>query len=188
MKKIIFLSLLATQTVFAAISIKSQPNKGQIQFEAVGRPSMIKIKGEGSAIASSLVLNQNALTGVVAFSLTSLKTGIDLRDEHMKEKYLEVKTYPHAKIIITNLALPATWSLKNPTVSGLAFKAQLQLHGVTREVAGTFSIEGEQLKTNAEFEIKLSDYNIDIPSYLGVKVADNVKISVALNQQVVKQN
>ena len=187
-KNILIMGLFISQTAFSAILIKSQPNASEIQFEAIGRPSMIKIKGVGNALASSINLNQNSLSGVIAFSLTSLKTGIDLRDEHMKEKYLQVKKYPYAKLTINQLSLPASWSLKNPKVSSLPFKAQLQLHGVTKDVTGSFVIEDEKLKTNAEFEINLSDFGIEIPSYLGVKVADVVKINVMLGPQVINQN
>ena len=51
-------------------------------------------------------------------------------------------------------------------------------HGVEKEITGVYNIESGQLKSSAQFEIKLSDFNIDIPVYLGVKVADVVKINV----------
>ena len=36
----------------------------------------------------------------VTVPLAGLQTGIDLRDRHMREKYLEVGTYPHAELVV----------------------------------------------------------------------------------------
>ena len=179
MSKQIFLTiLLASQLATAAIEVKSTAVNGKVLFEATGRPSMIKIKGEGEGAVSNLQLNQNKISGEIFFKLESLKTGIGLRDEHLKEKYLQVKTNPVARLTIKELVLPAAWSLQNATVVETAFHAILNLHGVEKEITGVYNIESGQLKSSAQFEIKLSDFNIDIPVYLGVKVADVVKINV----------
>jgi polyisoprenoid-binding protein YceI len=171
--------LLATKTSIAAIELKT---KGLIEFEATGRPSMIKIKGQGEGATSKFLLDGNQLKGVVSFNLDSLKTGIELRDEHMKEKYLKTKKNPTALMKIPSVTLPTGWSLQNAEVKNLAFNAVLKLNGVEKAVKGNFNISGNApLSSQAEFEIKLSDFQIEIPEYLGVKVADSVKIKVALN-------
>ena len=160
---------------------------GQVGFEAIGKPSMLKIKGTGSGAASQLVLNGGKLSGEVTFMLDSLKTGIDMRDEHMKEKYLQVKANPVARLTLTELALPTGWSLQNPLVNSANFRGKLMLHGVSHDIEGTYSIDSAQLGATAQFEIKLSDYNIDIPNYLGVKVADTVKVSTSFNHMTLIQ-
>lgn len=186
---ILILAVIAAQTTLAAIEIKSDTANGSVQFEAIGRPAMIKIKGEGDGASSILTLNQNNLSGEISFNLSSLKTGIGLRDEHMKEKYLQVKTNPVARLALSNLQLPSAWTLQNPLVGSQTFKGKLLLHGVEREVTGVYTIENQQLKSNAQFEIKLSDFKIDIPSYLGVKVADSVKVTVNFEKMnLIKKN
>lgn len=173
--------LIASQTSFAAIELKTSKSAGQIEFEATGRPSMIKIKGQGEGATSKFILDGNQLKGVVSFNLDSLKTGIELRDQHMKEKYLKTKTNPTALMKIPSVTLPAGWDLQNAEVKDLSFNAILKLNGVEKPVKGILNIGASPLRSQAEFEIKLSDFQIEIPEYLGVKVADTVKIKVALN-------
>lgn len=183
MKKSLFLMILMSiQFAEALIEIKTLPMTGKVQFEAVGRPSMIKIKGAGEGASSNLRLNQNKISGEITFNLDSLKTGIELRDEHMKEKYLQVKSNPLARLTFNNFQLPAGWSLQNTTLTSAPFRAKLLLHGVERDITGVYNIESGQLKSSAQFEIQLSDFKIDIPVYLGVKVADTVKINVSFEK------
>lgn len=173
----------------AVIEVKTLPVSGKVQFEAIGRPSMIKIKGEGEGATSRLQLSQNKISGEITFNLDTLKTGIGLRDEHMKEKYLQVKTHPLAKLRFNDFQLPLSWTLQNPALTTANFRATLSLHGIDREITGTYTIEGTQLKSKAQFEIKLSDFKIDIPVYMGVKVADVVKINVTFDKMnVIKTN
>lgn len=175
---ITILSLSAT----AAIQLKSNPKDGMVEFEAIGRPSMLKIKGVGEGVTSNLQIENNMLSGDLRFSLKSLKTGIELRDEHLLNKYLQISQFAEAKLIFIKFNLPKDFSLVNPTAANHPFKALLDLHGVQKEVTGFYSVTSANLVSAASFEIKLSDFNIEIPSYLGIKVADIVKIKVSLNK------
>lgn len=162
----------------ATVNVSSEPSQGKIEFEAVGRPSMVKIKGEGEGPSSSLSVKDKKLSGELKFKLQSLKTGIDLRDDHMKNKYLEIDKYPNATLKIQDLALPDNWNEKNPSLKDFPFKGILNLHGKEKEVAGILSMN-EQAKAQADFEIKISDFGVEIPSYLGITVADKVKVRLA---------
>jgi polyisoprenoid-binding protein YceI len=177
----IIVIMFLSQTCIAAIELKTNKSAGQIEFEATGRPSMIKIKGQGEGATSKFILDGNQLKGVVIFNLNSLKTGIELRDQHMKEKYLKTKSNPTALMKIPPFNLPVGWSLQNADLKNLAFNAILKLNGVEKTVQGQLSIAGAPLSSQAEFEIKLSDFQIEIPEYLGVKVADTVKVKVTLS-------
>ena len=53
------------------------------------------------------------------------------------------------------------------------------MHGKEVPVKGTFSLNDKKV-ADAEFKIKLSDYNIEIPDYLGVKVAELVTIKTQI--------
>lgn len=65
-------------------------------FVAKGRPALIAIKGTGDGATGSLNEMNGTITGEIQFQLKSLKTGIDLRDSHLKDKYLEVEKFPIA--------------------------------------------------------------------------------------------
>ncbi len=175
--------------VFSAelYSLKSRPESGKVEFEAVGRPSMIKINGSGAGPVADLAVNGDKISGTVVFQLDTLSTGIDERDAHMRDNYLHVKDMPSAKLTFTKFQMPAGWSVKNPQVPISSFRGKLWLHGVEKELTGMYSITSDRFKMNARFEIKLADYKIDIPTYLNVKVADLVKVSITIDQmQLVK--
>lgn len=100
----------------------------------------------------------------VTIDLKSLTTGIALRDKHTKE-HLLVEKYPQAKLI---------------KASGKDGKgiATIEVRGKTKDVAGTYKIEGNTLK--AEFPMKLSDLEITGVRYMAVGVKDDVKVHIEL--------
>jgi polyisoprenoid-binding protein YceI len=173
---ILFLAFTSQAAVESTLTLK--PSKGDVQIEAVGRPAMVKIKGKGEGPTGALKIVGATVTGDITFTLDTLDTGIDLRNEHMKEKYLETKKHPKATLTLKEVALPAGWTKEKPQVSGAKFKGELTLHGEKKPVEGTFEVtENKELK--AKMELKISDYKIDIPSYLGITVADTVKVQIS---------
>lgn len=180
MKTLLFMMMFVGGVAQAAIpesTVNLKPAQGAVQIEAVGRPAMVKIKGKGEGPQGTLKVNGSVVSGEVKFALNTLDTGIDLRNEHMKEKYLETGKHPVATLTIKEVAIPAGWSKEKPQVAETAFKGELTLHGEKRPVEGLFEITGDK-ELKAKMELKISDYKIDIPSYLGVTVADTVKIQI----------
>ncbi len=75
---------------------------------------------------------------------------------------------------------------EKPKLSEQNFKGMLTLRGVTKPVEGKFSV-GNKRDVSASFKIKLTDFNVEIPKYLGVTVADEVNIDVKIAElKVVK--
>ena len=117
-----------------------------------------------------------AVGGALAVDLRTLKTGIGMRDRHMKENYLEVEKGPSF----------GTATLENITVDKLdgktSFNATLVLHGERRSITGSATLERRDggYRVQAEFPVKVSHYNIAKPSYLGVGVQDEIRIKIAL--------
>ncbi len=102
----------------------------------------------------------------VKVPLAGLKTGIDLRDKHMKDKYLEVEKYPEAELI------EASGSDGNG-------KGRLKIRGIEKEIAGTYRIVNDK-EVEVKFPLKLSDYGITGIRYLGVGVKDETQVTVTL--------
>ncbi|MDR3606988.1 MAG: YceI family protein [Oligoflexia bacterium] len=160
---------------------------GSSAFHAVGRPSAIKINGTGASPKGVLTWGDDGrVGGSVTLDLSSLDTGISMRTNHMKEKYLEAGKFPQAKLAITELGIPATNVSKEFTQENASFKGNLTLHGVTKPVSGTLRIEhhAKNAVVHAEFTVKISDYSIAIPVFAGITVADEVNIAVDANAPV----
>lgn len=152
---------------------KFQPGQGKVSFLAKGRPALISIHGTGKGLAGELVEKEGRLTGKVSFRLETLTTGIDLRDEHMKNKYLQIQDHPEASLQFENFEMPKG-------AGKFKFSGDLFLHGVKQNIEGLATIvkEDDGEKVSAEFVIKLSQFKIDIPSFQGITVAEDVQIKI----------
>lgn len=174
---VLFLSQFAT-----AASLDLSEPKNKVEFLAVGKPSAIKIRGEMKTdkvkqpLTGKLVFEGASVTGKTEFQLDAFDTGIDLRNQHMKEKYLEVGKYPKATMQITEMKLPSD---KDVTAEAVPFSGTLSFHGKEKPVKGTAKVEKKDRKVDMtfQFDIAAADFGIETPSYLGIKVTDAVKVT-----------
>lgn len=161
-------------------SLSFKETDGKVSFLAVGKPAMIKIVGEGPGPQGTLTLMDGKLSGTLTIDMTKLTTKIELRDDHMKNKYLEVGKYPTSIITFKDYDL----KLKSLTSKEVEqpFSADLQLHGITKPVTGTIKLSKDNLsfKGIATFKIKVTDFMDTLPSYAGIKIADDVEVTVDL--------
>ena len=121
----------------------------------------------------------SALDGSLAVDLRSIDTGISLRNDHLREKYLEVdKGAGFDKAVLSDITLKGL-NVEAPDGKG-SFSGSLTLHGVTKTVGGPVEVRkaGAGLRVKASFPVNLHDYNIAEPRYLGVGVRDTVQVDV----------
>lgn len=142
--------------------------KGKVQWQAVGTPGFLKINAEGGEFKGHVEAGKDGkVSGQFTCALAFFKTGIDLRDEHMRDRYLEVQKHPEAKLKLD------PWT---PTSGESEWTGTLTLKGVTRPVKGVANyVEGHLI---ASFVVNVSDYPIGVPSYLGVTMAKEVTVTV----------
>lgn len=164
----LILTLLISLSAFAEI-VSFKSTDGKTEFLAVGKPAMIKINGEGPGPEGVLTVTGTAVSGVLKVSLDKFTTKMDLRDDHMKNKYLEVSKYPEAALEITEIAEKS-------------FKGKLTLHGKASNVEGSFSTEKKDkvITGDADFVFKITDHLDALPSWMGIKVAETVNVKVKL--------
>jgi polyisoprenoid-binding protein YceI len=175
MKNFIFNFLvLSINSICHSAVYKLSADQGQITFLAKGKPALISIKGEGAGASAQLLEKDSMLNGVVSFQLDTLKTGIELRDDHLKNKYLEVEKFPTATLTFSNFKIP------DDLTSEIPFNGILNLHGIDQPIQGLVTInkESKQQKLKADFKIKLSQFKIEIPSFKGITVAEDVQIKI----------
>jgi len=122
-----------------------------------------------------------AFGGDLRLDLRTIDTGIDLRNRHLRDTYLEVAKGPgYDTAVLSGLVLPGT-DPSNP--AGKAkFTAVILLHGVKRPVAGEAEIRTivNTARVEARFPLRLSDYAIEPPRYLGVGVQDEIQVNISL--------
>jgi polyisoprenoid-binding protein YceI len=127
------------------------------------------------------------LSGSLAVDLASLDTGIGFRNQHMRDRYLEVgKGEGFERALLSDLKLDG---LDPATASGKArFTAALQVHGVSQPVAGQARLrrEGELVRVEAAFPVTTSAFGIPRTEYLGVGVKDELRVTVTLDAREVR--
>jgi polyisoprenoid-binding protein YceI len=178
-------SLLAwSGGAFAAV-IQVSPAQGTVEFDALGRPAMLKIHGVGTGAEGALAIEQGKVTGELSFDLNSLETGISLRNKHMKEKYLKTGEHPKAVLHLDPVAGLSAWN-SSSDLRNVPFTGMLSLSGSTKSVSGTVSVTPASGKSlvEARFELKLTDFGIELPSFAGVTVADRVQVQVRMQDVV----
>ena len=122
-----------------------------------------------------------ALGGEIRVDLSSLDTGIELRNTHLREKYLEVARgaeFATAVLSAVHLGKAGTPDFRGQT----PFTGTLLLHGTRRPVAGQAEIrsEGNDVRIVASFPVRIDEYGIAPPRYLGVGVKNEVQVKVSL--------
>ncbi len=168
MKSLIILFVLSLNVALGA-TYELKPASESVRFRAKGVPSFIAIEGSGSGLEGVIEQVGNMIRGELVFELSSVTTGIELRDDHLKNKYLNISQYPHAKLTLKEE--------QTITEQGkIQFKAILGLHGVEREIHGSGFLAKDRL--TAQFALNLSDFQIEIPSFQGITVAQEVLIEV----------
>jgi len=140
-----------------------------------------------SALSGSLspsAAHAPALDGSITVDLRTLDTGIGLRNEHLKEHYLEVdKGEGYDKAVLSDIDLKGVHA--DSSEGKGSFTGLLTLHGVKKTVSGPIEVRktGEGVRVKASFPVHLPEYNIAEPRYLGVGVKDTVQVDVTFITQ-----
>lgn len=137
----------------------------------------------GEIVADPADLGDSA-TVRIEVDLASLDTGIDKRNQHMREKHLETAKYP--KAIFTGAAIlgPKPAKLAPGKSVPLEVEGTFSLHGVDRRLRTTVEVtllDGggpPRLKLHARFPVSLSDYAISRPEFLFLKLSDAQDVEV----------
>ena len=108
--------------------------------------------------------------------LQTLETGIGIRDKHMKDNYLEVEKGPDFSAAMFE-------DIRVEKLDGKSvFSGTLMLHGQRKPISGTAELQQRdgRIRVQAQFPLKISDFEIPTPKYLGVGVRDEIQIKVSL--------
>ena len=132
----------------------------------------------GSVTASAR--GTRAFDGSLTVDLRTLDTGLGLRNEHLRENYLEVDKGPGFDTATLSEIDLNGFNADAPQGKG-SFTGLLTLHGVSKTVSGTVDVRqaGAGLRVKASFPVDLPEHSIRTPRYLGVGVKDTVQVEVA---------
>jgi polyisoprenoid-binding protein YceI len=164
--------LLVSAVAFASSLALAAPvavKGASIGFAAKANVGMV-IEGTTSAIT----VDEDAKNVTLTVSVGSLTTGVELRDKHMKETYLEAPKFPEAKLVIEKgcLALPESGEKSGEC------PAAFTLHGETKGVTVKYkaAVAGKSVDVDASFVANFLDHGVQEPKYMGIKVKPLVDV------------
>jgi polyisoprenoid-binding protein YceI len=112
--------------------------------------------------------------------LASIDTGIPLRNEHMRDNFLETAKFPKASFKVSQLMGKAMPPLKPGQKVTLTSLGSFSLHGktMTKKIPVTVTIRGDKLRIQSTFPVRLSDFDIKRPEVVFQKLAETVFVTV----------
>lgn len=178
--------MLSSRPLFLGLLLLLVAGTAQARgFKVTGAP---EVAFKGKAVGMNLVGKTQDLTArddgkklIFEVQLDTLKTGIELRDRHMTEKYLETAKYPKATLTLdkSQLVLPASGNQKGE------LKATLRIRGKTKEVPVRYEVRASKAgyTIKATMPVNYKDFGIEVPSYMGVTVRPDLDVEVAFQAQ-----
>ena len=138
-----------------------------------------------TADASAKLLTEpfEVLAAEFSVPLASMDTWNGLRNRHMRDAF-EADKFPLITFKFTSAA-PVADKLTDGTKVTLNVKGLWQMHGVTKEIEVPVTVERvkgtELVRLQGELALSLKEYNVVVPPFLGVRVADRVSVHLKLN-------
>lgn len=108
--------------------------------------------------------------------LTTLDTGIDLRNRHMRNNYLETDRY---RFTYFEGAIRNIKEIENNSYE-VEVEGGLFIHGVTKQIKTTGFLKDadDGLIVQTEFDVSLPDFNVDIPQLMFMKINEVIKLEL----------
>lgn len=181
-KNILILCLIISSQCFGKIiQVELNKDKSPVEFEAKGNPSLLTIKGVKGKGSGTLKFSDDALSGSVLVDLNDFDTDLDTRNEHMKEKYLETGKagFNQAVLKINSATLPKGFPEKLNKIEKQSLEGMLSLHGKEKKIIFLTDMqkEGNEFSGKVDFKIKISDFGIEVPSFAGITIEDEVQVT-----------
>ena len=185
------MSMLVAFLILCGIGVQAQDKyftrTGAISFNAEGALDDVEeIKAKNTTATSVVDIASGQMEWAVLMKGFQFKSA--LMQEHFNENYVESDKFPKAafKGQIDNHA-NVKWTTDG--AYPVVVNGKMTMHGITKDITakGTVNVKGGKPVLASDFSIKLSDYAIKIPSVVGNKIANEVKITVTAGLEPFKK-
>jgi len=164
----------------ARFEFPANEKSNSIQF--VSRAPAETVTGKTNQLSGHVVLDPSAVGDSIEISidvpLTTLDTGMALRNQHMRENHLETDKFPTATFRGAHVVKGAGTVLAAGQTQSVEIEGEFQVHGVTKTIHVPVELtwtpasgdKHESLRSVARFDVKLSEYDIKRPQFLVMKL------------------
>jgi len=126
-------------------------------------------------------LTRPALSGIreIVVDLRQLTSDSERRDRALRERFLESRRYPYSRLAAAALiGLPSAFTPGQPFPFRL--EGDLEVRGATRRThwRGEAALARDTLRGRATTQVAMTDFGIEVPRFLWLRVADSVKVEI----------
>jgi hypothetical protein len=143
-------------------------------FEANCSHGFLTVEGNAKVDGSLIKGKDGTSSGIFEVNLKDLDTGIEIRNNIMREKHLEVQKYPTATLVLNPVTVLSQGYFN--------WTGDLTLHGVTNKISGVAFVDEKEIE--AKFSINILDYKITKASSAGVGLDDKINIIVHISNNI----
>ncbi|MDX2085134.1 MAG: YceI family protein [Candidatus Melainabacteria bacterium] len=205
-----FMALLAASTLAWCVSAQAEAAKKQFVINDPSKRDVIAFESDAPL---ELIQGQtNAARGLISFDenfqfdakhpfkiafevdLASIDTGIPLRNEHMRDNFLETGKFPKARFVATSINMKQKPPFKLGQTVDVTATGNFTLHGKTVRKTVPLKVTyfpesaasknrfkaGNIVRVKGKFPVRLEDHGIKRPEVIFQKLAETVYVSVDL--------
>jgi polyisoprenoid-binding protein YceI len=165
--------LVISGAAWAGSALSGTP---KVSFFATGKPGFLSIEGKTKTVS----LTDDGTNLIFTVPIATVDTGIALRDEHMRDTYVQAAQFPDLVLSVPKAGL--TWPTPGGERTTGTVTAAFTTHGVTKQVPVTYQIDPSKsgVTVKASFPFNVTEHNIEIPTYLGVTILPDMRAEVVL--------
>ncbi len=196
------LSLLVTLLAFEGTGYAQARNFrviGGSRIQFVSDAPLERITGASSTISGQFSVDAaqlSATRGQIAVPVASIRTGMDLRDEHLRGSgWLDSARFANVSFEIVRVV--ATGPLLPNQTARVQIVGRLTVHGQAREVTSEAQVRlvplsaetraqgatSDMLRVQARFTVNLTAHGISVPGPVRLKVANEIQVNVTIRAQ-----
>lgn len=137
---------------------------------------LLTFTGTSENLTGLIDLDDNLIDFYI--DLETLDTGINLRNRHMRESYLETNKYRFAEFT-GELITP--FDINSSDEQSVTVRGDFTMRGISREmeINGTLTNIGGELQLEASWTVLLEDYDIERPRVVFYELADEQEITIS---------
>ncbi|UJR86182.1 Hypothetical protein I5071_82640 [Sandaracinus amylolyticus] len=169
---------------------------GGSRIQWVSDAPLERITGVNNAVTGELTVDPANLAtarGTVSVDIAQMRTGLDLRDEHLRgSDWLDAQRFPNATLEITGIE--GATALRPNETQRVTIRGRFTLHGVTRDITASAQVRlvplndelraegvtGDVIRAQASFDIALADHQVSISAPVRLKVANTIRVNVTI--------
>lgn len=189
--------LSASAAIAAPRTFEINDEKGRDQVSFTSDAPLELIDGKTSKVSGKITIDDSLdltkpVSGNFDVDLASIDTGIPLRNEHMRDNFLETKKYPKATFVLKSLVNPPKKLTAGSKVT-LKATGDFSLHGKT--VSKTIPVDVlymtkcpatetkrpgcDLMQIKGTFNVAFKDHDIKRPEIVFQKLADTVIVTIS---------